>query len=55
MKPGRQNAILEIIAERDIETQHQLLLAWAERGFKSTQATLSRGIKERLLSKGLDA
>ena len=25
MKPGRQNAILEIIAERDIETQHQFL------------------------------
>ena len=48
MKPGRQSAILEIIAERDIETQHQLLLALAERGVKSTQATLSRDIKDIL-------
>ena len=53
MKPGRQNAILEIIAERDIETQHQLLLALAERGVKSTQATLSRDIKDMRLIKEL--
>ena len=55
MKPGRQSAILEIIAERDIETQHQLLLALAERGVKSTQATLSRDIKELHLIKTLSA
>ena len=53
MKPGRQSAILEIIAERDIETQHQLLLALAERGVKSTQATLSRDIKDMRLVKEL--
>ena len=53
MKPGRQRAILEIIAERDIETQHQLLLALAERGVKSTQATLSRDIKDMRLIKEL--
>ncbi len=53
MKPGRQNAILEIIAERDIETQHQLLEALAERGVKSTQATLSRDIKDMRLIKEL--
>ena len=53
MKPGRQSAILEIIAERDIETQHQLLLALAERGVKSTQATLSRDIKDMRLIKEL--
>ena len=53
MKPGRQNAILEIIAERDIETQHQLLQALAERGVKSTQATLSRDIKDMRLIKEL--
>ena len=53
MKPGRQNAILEIIAERDIETQHQLLQALSERGVKSTQATLSRDIKDMRLIKEL--
>ena len=29
MKPGRQSVILEIISERDIETQHQLMQALA--------------------------
>ena len=47
------NAILEIISERDIETQYQLLEALAERGFKSTQATLSRDIKDMRLVKEL--
>ena len=53
MKPGRQRAILEIIADRDIETQHQLLQALSERGVKSTQATLSRDIKDMRLIKEL--
>ena len=53
MKPARQSAILEIIAERDIETQHQLLQALEERGVKSTQATLSRDIKDMRLVKEL--
>ena len=53
MKTGRQRAILEIIAERDIETQHQLLEALAERGVKSTQATLSRDMKDMRLVKEL--
>ena len=53
MKPGRQSAILEIIAQRDIETQQQLLQALAERGVKSTQATLSRDIKDLRLIKEL--
>lgn len=51
MKPGRQSVILEIIRERDIETQGQLMLALAERGVKSTQATLSRDIKDLRLIK----
>ena len=46
MKPGRQNAILEIISEKDIETQNQLMQELAARGVKSTQATLSRDIKD---------
>ena len=53
MKSGRQNIILEIISQRDIETQHQLLAALAERGIKSTQATLSRDIKDMRLVKEL--
>ena len=53
MKPGRQSVILEIISENDIETQHQLLAALAERGVKSTQATLSRDIKDMRLVKEL--
>lgn len=53
MKSGRQSEILQIIAERDIETQHQLLQALAERGVKSTQATLSRDIKDMRLVKEL--
>ena len=53
MKSGRQTEILQIISERDIETQHQLLEALAERGIKSTQATLSRDIKDMRLVKEL--
>ena len=53
MKPGRQSVILEIISARDIETQYQLMEALAERGIKSTQATLSRDIKDMRLIKEL--
>lgn len=53
MKPGRQNVILEIIEQQDIETQNQLLEALAKRGIKSTQATLSRDIKDMRLVKEL--
>lgn len=53
MKPGRQNAILEIINEKDIETQNQLMQELAARGVKSTQATLSRDIKDMRLVKEL--
>lgn len=53
MKLGRQNAILEIISEKDIETQNQLMQELAARGVKSTQATLSRDIKDMRLVKEL--
>ena len=53
MKPGRQNVIMEIISNEDIETQNQLLDALAKRGIKSTQATLSRDIKDMRLIKEL--
>lgn len=51
MKSARQSIIMEIISNRDIETQSQLLEALAERGIKSTQATLSRDIKDMHLVK----
>lgn len=53
MKTARQNVILQIIAERDIETQSQLIEALAEHGVSSTQATLSRDIKDLQLVKEL--
>ncbi len=51
MKTSRQSVILEIIAEQDIETQGQLLEALQARGVQSTQATVSRDIKELRLIK----
>ena len=55
MKPGRQSVILDIINQQDIETQNQLMEALAERGIRSTQATLSRDIKDMRLVKELGA
>ena len=53
MKLDRQNVIMEIISKQDIETQNQLLEALAARGVKSTQATLSRDIRDMRLIKEL--
>ena len=53
MKSKRQAQILELIREQDIETQNQMMEALAARGTKSTQATLSRDIKELRLVKML--
>ena len=51
MKDSRQSAILEIINAHDIETQEELAKYLLERGFKVTQATISRDIKELHLIK----
>ncbi len=53
MKSSRQSVILQIIAEQEIETQSQLIDALAARGVTSTQATLSRDIKQLHLIKEL--
>ena len=53
MKNARQAEILNIIQSSDIETQEQLLLHLKERGFNTTQATISRDIKELRLVKEL--
>ena len=54
MKSKRQEEILRIIGEQDVETQEQLLAALKERGYQSTQATISRDIKELHLVKELN-
>ena len=51
MKNNRQNQLLQIIAEETIETQEQLLERLEARGIKSTQATISRDIKQLHLVK----
>jgi len=53
MKSARQETILQIIAEKDIETQDQLLVELKNMGIPSTQATISRDIKELHLVKEL--
>lgn len=53
MKSGRQEKILEIIASKDVDTQSQLIDELLACGVKSTQATLSRDIKELRLVKEL--
>ena len=53
MKEKRQRAILDIIANHIIETQEQLLAELKERGFRCTQATISRDMKELQLIKEL--
>ncbi len=51
MKNNRQSMILEIISQENIETQEQLLMRLQERGITSTQATISRDIKQMHLIK----
>ena len=51
MKIDRQSMILEIISQENIETQEQLLSRLQERGITSTQATISRDIKQMHLIK----
>ena len=55
MKSQRQAKILEIISNRNVETQEQLLAALQDEGFRGTQATISRDIKELRLIKELSA
>ena len=51
MKSERQKKILEIIGKQNIETQNQLIEALGEAGIRSTQATLSRDIRDMHLIK----
>ena len=53
MKSQRQAKILEIISNTNVETQEQLLQLLQDAGFTSTQATISRDIKELRIVKEL--
>ena len=53
MKSIRQTAILELIEKQDIEIQGQLIEALRGAGIVSTQATVSRDIKELHIIKEL--
>ncbi len=55
MKSLRQEKIIEIINKRNIENQHQLMTALMAEGIKSTQATLSRDIRDLHLVKEMSA
>ncbi len=53
MKSQRQAKIMEIISTQNVETQEQLLEALQKEGFRGTQATISRDIKELRIVKEL--
>ena len=53
MKNARQEAILEIVSKEDIDTQELLLTRLSEAGFRATQATVSRDIRELKLVKSM--
>ena len=51
MKSQRQQKILELIQEYEIETQEELIFYLNKYGFETTQATVSRDIRELKLIK----
>lgn len=51
MKQRRQAKIIEIVENNDIETQDELLTKLTEAGFNTTQATISRDIRDINLTK----
>lgn len=53
MRYSRQNKILELISNNDIETQEKLVSMLRDQGFDVTQATISRDIKDLQLIKVL--
>lgn len=54
MKKSRHLKIIELVGRRRIETQEELAKILNEEGYKVTQATVSRDIKELKLSKVSD-
>ena len=55
MKQARQRAIRDLVDQRPIRTQQELAAALRERGFRTTQATISRDVAELgLIKRGRD-
>jgi transcriptional regulator of arginine metabolism len=52
MKQQRHHAVRELLVETTVSNQDELRSKLADRGFKVTQATLSRDIRELRLLKG---
>ncbi|MBR5230301.1 MAG: arginine repressor [Firmicutes bacterium] len=55
MRYSRQNKIIEIISNNEVDTQEKLAMLLRESGFEVTQATISRDIKELQLVKILSS
>lgn len=51
MKTKRQNEIIQLISAKDIDTQEELASELRAKGYKVTQATVSRDIRELRLIK----
>ena len=51
MKRNRQEAILRVISQYEVQTQQELAQRLKEEGFEVTQATVSRDIRDMKLSK----
>ena len=51
MKSARQSKIIELIEQYDIMTQEELSELLTQAGFRNTQATISRDIRELKLTK----
>jgi transcriptional regulator of arginine metabolism len=51
MKRLRQQAISEIVGQGDVRTQHELVAALGRLGYRATQATVSRDVREMGLVK----
>ena len=54
MKKSRHQKIIELVSHKKIETQEELADLLNQEGFRVTQATVSRDIKELKLSKVTD-
>jgi len=52
MKQLRQRAIRDLVDQRPIRTQQELAAALRDQGFRATQATVSRDVRELGLGKG---
>lgn len=53
LKKARQEKILMLIRQYDIQTQEEMILRLEESGYPVTQATVSRDIRELNLVKGI--